>query len=105
MPRWDTARIITESGTVYRQPPAVAQSLLQAGLAKRLFSDPLTVELISVERIGAAFIPTTCKNFIEEYRALSGYTISTSSRSRKPRGSVEKLSLDDDLYVPMPLGV
>lgn len=96
---------MTESGTVYRQPPEVAQSLLQSGLAKLLFSDPLTVELIPVERIGSAFIPTTCKNFIEEYRALSGYTISTSQRSRKPRRAVEKLTLDDDQYVPLPLGI
>ena len=106
MPRWNVprAKIVTETGTIYRQPVSVALALVRSGLAYLQFNDPLTVRVIPVERIGAAFIPTSCKNFIEEYRALSGYVVTTTCRSRKPRGSVAKVTLDDEQYVPMPLG-
>ncbi len=76
-----------------------------AGLASIDTPNPLIVKVIPVERIGAAFIPSACKNFIEEYVALAGYKAASSGRIRKPRGSVQRPSLEDDTYVPMPLGV
>ena len=103
MPRWNKVQIVTDTGGLYYGPAALAASLVEAGLATVESERPLIVQLISIKRVGSARIPDDCKNFIEEYVATSGYRFYSNHRTRRPRGAVEHVHLEDG-YVRLPIG-
>ena len=85
MPRWKKARIVTQNQFVKYETRQLAMALVGAGLAEVISRRPLIVKLIPVERIGSAFIPADCKNFIEELIVVSGYRYDGTHRTRRPR--------------------
>jgi len=97
------ARIETADGFLCWQPVKLALSLVASGLATLQFNEPLIIRLIGIKRVGNARIPDDCKNFIEEYVATAGYRFDSNHRTRRPRGAVEHVHLDDG-YVRLPIG-
>ncbi len=106
MPRqhWNLpkAKIVTENGGWYYAPPALAAALVKSGLASVDCRRPFVVQISSLKKIGTAFIPSCCKNFIEEYRVLAGAFLIGGHRTRIPRNSVAKRPATDPNYTPLP---
>ena len=85
MSRWNKARIITTAGHTYHKSDSLAESLVDAGLAVLVRKRPLTIRLVDLKRVGRTFVPSDCKNFIEEVLTLAGYRYDGHHRTRKPR--------------------
>ena len=89
MPRWNKARILSQSGEVFHKPIDLAQALVKAGLADVIFRKPLTIQMVRICTLGGLFggvlVPGSCRNFLDEVKHERGYRYDGRHRTRKPR--------------------